>query len=132
MSTLAAGVLLAWIARAADTETQAQVQTTLRGVLVAPGTNAAAGVVAVLESSRQTRKPCPLRAADAEVAVQIRELTATGAVVQVTGTPGAEAFTVRAIRADGRARQAKADEEPQGASIIPPIRWIAVPADAGR
>lgn len=127
-AALAAGVLAAATTRAADPETPAQV--TLRGVLVAPGTNASADVVAVLQSPRQMRKPCPLRAADAEVATRMRELIASGVVVQVTGMPGAEAFTVCAFGRDGRPRKKPAAaEDPPGGSMLPAIHWGAVPAD---
>lgn len=127
-NVVAIGALCVWAGTAAVGGDEPGV-TTLRGVLVAPGTNAPAGVVAVLHDRREERKPCALTAATAAVADTLRKLTAAGKVVLVTGRPGEEYFTVVDIRADGRARTPDADSDGHTNALIHlPIHWVGVPA----
>jgi hypothetical protein len=105
--------------------------TELRGVLALPATNAPADVVAVLQSRSGTYAPCNLRTSDGEVAEDLRTFAAKDAVVIVTGEPGADGFTVTAIRADGKPRKKGSDEDADAAekteSIWPHITWGSVP-----
>lgn len=86
-------------------------ETELRGLLLPAPTPAPAGVVAVLQSRSGTRLPCNLRTPDAAVAEDIRTLAAKGGVVIVTGAPGPTAFTVTAIREDGKRRRRPAGDD---------------------
>ena len=105
--------------------------TELRGVLVLPATNAAAGVVAVLQSRSGTRAPCMLRTSDADVAADLRTFAARGAVVFVAGEPGADGFAVTAVWAEGKPRQkghaGDANVEEKSTGVWPGITWGGVP-----
>lgn len=61
----------------------------------------------------------------------IRAFSAKGAVVIVTGEPSAEAFTVTAIRADGKPRRKAQDvdtnAEEKKEDAWPDITWGSVP-----
>lgn len=106
--------------------------TTLRGYLSVPATNAVApDVVAVLNSRAMGRKPCLLKATNAEMTGKLRELAAQGASLVVIGQPGMDAFTVISIHEVDRRTPGSNDTE-AAQSILPAFHWGGVPETNAR
>ena len=106
--------------------------TDLRGILSEPASNATSNVVAVLNDWRGERKPCMLTTTNATLVHEIREFVAQGVTVVVTGEPGADAFTVTGIRADGRKARGGDAQSTDSKDALPVITWGGVPSDGDR